>query len=184
MGSGQAMADSNEYKVKVSGPGHVFDRSISEQIANAIINLVITGNSVIPKTSDSAAAGGKQLPALNNMSPKQFMASKKAGTQYERVACLAYYLTHMREISEFKTAQITKLNTEAALSKLSNPAAAVDHATSTYGFLSAAGGGKKQISVRGEALVEALPDRQAVKLALEEHKLRPRKKRSAKKKKS
>jgi hypothetical protein len=47
----------------------------------------------------------------------------------------------------------------------------VQHATNTYRYLSAAGGGKKQITLLGEAIVEALPDRAKVAEAIAEHNL-------------
>ena len=92
---------------------------------------------------------------------------------------MAYYLTKYRDMPEFKTKDLTELNKQtAAARRLSNPPRAVNHATDTYRFLSAAGGGKKQITTLGEAVVEALPDREKVKAALAEHKPRRARKRS------
>lgn len=99
-------------------------------------------------------------------SAKQFIFEKKPSTEVERVACLAYYLSHYRETSHFKTFDLSKLNTEAAQVKFSNPARAVDHATRS-GFLVPAGTGKKQISSAGELFVQALPDRLAAKQVLQ-----------------
>jgi hypothetical protein len=128
-----------------------------------------------PANTGAGAAGGGQLQ------PKQFMAQKRPSTDYERVACCAYYLTKYREMPRFKTANITKLNTESA-GHFSNPSLAVQHATATYHYLSPAGNGQKQLTILGEAVVDALPDREMVKAALEEHKPRRRKKRRAGKK--
>lgn len=83
----------------------------------------------------------------------------------ERVTCLAYYLTQYREQRYFKTLDISKLNTEAAQIKFSNPAKAVDNATS-YGYLAPATKGNKQISAGGELFVDALPDRDAARAAM------------------
>jgi hypothetical protein len=102
------------------------------------------------------------------------MAQKRPANNYERVACLAYYLTNHRGSPHFKTLDLTKLNTEAAAPRFTNAAVAVMHATGTYHYLTSAGGGKKQITTLGEEIVQALPDRTKVQLLLAEHK--PRKK--------
>jgi hypothetical protein len=82
---------------------------------------------------------------------------------YQQIACLAYYLTHTSGTPHFKTKELTKANTAAALSKLTNPSARVNEATIQYGYLSQAGKGAKQITVFGEQLVEALPNYERVK---------------------
>src|SRR2546429_7925043 len=38
-----------------------------------------------------------------SMQPKEFLLDKQPKTDVERVACLAYYLTHYRETPHFKT---------------------------------------------------------------------------------
>jgi hypothetical protein len=68
---------------------------------------------------------------------------------------------------QFKTFDISKLNTEAAQQKFSNAAYAVTNAYNR-GLIVAAGGGKKQLSATGEAFVEALPDREAAKRVLDQ----------------
>jgi hypothetical protein len=108
--------------------------------------------------------------------PKDFMRSKQPKTDVQRIACLADYLVRARETSQFKTLDLTKLNTEAAGAKFSNVAVAVSNATGA-GLLTAAGGGKKQITALGEDVVKALPDQENVKLVLQNAK-KPRKKRA------
>ena len=95
-------------------------------------------------------------------SPKDFVFQKRPSTQIERVACLAYYLTHHRDTPHFKTTDISKLNTEAAQTKLSNPSYTVNDATRS-GLLATAAKGMKQLSAMGEKYVEALPDHAAAK---------------------
>jgi hypothetical protein len=89
---------------------------------------------------------------------KVFMASKKPKTDVERITCLAYYLTHNNQHPKFKTQDLTKLNTDSAQLPFSNATVAVSNA-SRSGFISPAGAGAKQITSRGEDLVNALPDR-------------------------
>ena len=95
-------------------------------------------------------------------SPKDFLYDKKPGTDAERVACLAYYLAHYRDTPHFKTIDISKLNTEAAQIKFSNPSHATWNATRS-GLLASAAKGMRQLSAYGERYVNALPDRAAVK---------------------
>jgi hypothetical protein len=99
------------------------------------------------------------------LSPKDFLFRKQPQTDVERVACLAYYLTHYRDTPHFKTIDISLLNTEAAQVKFSNAAYAVANAANA-GLLVSAGKGAKQLSAQGERYVEALPDRAAAKEVL------------------
>ena len=128
------------------------------------------------------AAGGSAAP--NTMTPKEFIASKKPKNGAERIACLAYYLSEVRGTPHFKAPDIVALNTEAAQSKIGNPSRDVDNAERGSGYLASAGGGNKQLSTRGEALVVALPDRDAVAQALHDHPVRRRAKKAAAKKSS
>jgi hypothetical protein len=100
-----------------------------------------------------------------SLSAKAFMIEKRPQQDTERIACLAYYLTHYRDQPTFKTLDLSKLNTEAAQIKLSNPTRAVDSAVAAH-FLIPAGGGTKQLSAIGEVYVQALPDRSAAKEAI------------------
>jgi hypothetical protein len=92
---------------------------------------------------------------------KSFLAQKDPKTNAERITCLAYYLTHYKATPRFKTKQLVAANVDAAQPKFSNPAVAVMNAAGSK-YLSAAGGGDKQITVLGEKLVDALPDREKV----------------------
>ncbi len=118
-----------------------------------------------PQSSASSPAAVSR-PA-GEPTPKAFFVEKRPTTDVERVTCLAYYLSHYRGASQYKTKDLTELNREAAQPNFSNTAVAVRNATAQNQFLSQAGGGKKQITARGEALVEALPDQEKVKAALQ-----------------
>ncbi len=130
-----------------------------------------------PTDVDSDTLQSRAFSSDRSPSPKDFLFSKKPQTDVERVACLAYYLTHYRDTPHFKTLALSKLNTEAAQLKLSNAAYATANATRT-GFLVPASKGMKQLSVVGEIYVEALPDRAAAKAAVSESKLKRRNRRT------
>lgn len=128
------------------------------------------GQSTSPSMPSSVAS---TFSEDRNLSPKAFMLEKKPVTDIERVTCLAYYLTHYRGTPHFKTLDLSKLNTDAAQTKFSNPTVAVDNATAA-GLLVQAGKGNKQLSALGELYVQALPDREAAKAAISH--ARPRRK--------
>ena len=114
---------------------------------------------------NSAQSPIERFSKDRQISPKEFLAQKQPRTDVERTACLAYYLTQYRDQPHFKTLDISKLNTEAAQVKFSNPAMAVNNATS-LGYLAPATKGNKQISAAGERFVEALPDREAARASM------------------
>lgn len=98
-------------------------------------------------------------------SPKQFLFEKQPQTDVERIACLAYYLTHYRDMPHFRTLDLAKLNTEAAQPKFSNTAYAANNA-SNAGYLVGASKSHRQLTAAGEQFVLALPDRVAAKAAM------------------
>jgi hypothetical protein len=121
-----------------------------------------------PEASSGAPApepGPSSFSADRTPSPKDFLFGKKPQTDVDRIACLAYYLTHYRETPHFKTIDLSRLNTEAAQLKLSNAAHAVDNAAKAS-LLVPASKGAKQLSALGELYVEALPDRAAAREAI------------------
>ncbi len=175
------MAD-DKFKITIKGTGLSFDQSIDKNAANQIMSFVMTG-SALPDggggngsgAGAGAAAGSASGTNLAGLNPKQFVAQKKPKTQYERIACLGYFLHTARKVSEFGADEIKAINKEAAQQPILNLPQILSDTSRKYGFLSAAGAGNKQMTVLGDAVVQALPDREAVKTALAEH--RPRKKR-------
>ena len=101
-------------------------------------------------------------------------------TDVERIACLAYYLTHYRGTPHFKTLDISALNTEAAQPKFSNTAYSTNNAVK-LGYIVPSTKGQRQLSGLGERFVRALPDRNAAKEVLLSlrRKLRSKRKRNA-----
>ncbi|UKD51325.1 hypothetical protein L3Q65_25700 [Amycolatopsis sp. FU40] len=126
-------------------------------------------------SSDSGAESGSAVQfAEEDLGPRVFMGSKKPQSQAERIACLAYYLTYFRGIQHFKAKDIETLNTEAAGQKIGNLSRDIDNADRHSGYIVSAGTGMKQLTMRGEAVVKALPARDGVKRALAENPYRAR----------
>jgi len=128
-----------------------------------------------PTQRGSANGGAPHFGDRAELPPKEFMFQKQPRTDIERIACLAYYLTHYRDTRQFKTIDLSKLNTDAAQIKFSNTAFAVINATNA-GLLVAAEKGAKQLSAVGELYVEALPDRDRAKEVLANARIRRRRK--------
>lgn len=141
-----------------------------------------------PKPADGRLVNDNYVPrspsiestfsADRAQTPKQFLNEKQPRTDVERVACLAFYLTHYRDTAEFTTLDISKINTEAAQRKLANATVSVNNA-SQYGYLVPAGKGTKQISAAGERYVQALPNYDAAKDAMATARPRWKSKKSA-----
>jgi hypothetical protein len=143
------------------------------QAVGTLFGLGTLEQTVHTSFEQPSSNNGQRFSKERPTSPKEFMLRKQPKTDVERVACLAYYLTNYRETPHFKTLDISKLNTEAAQTKFSNAAKAVDNAN-MLGYLAPATKANKQLSAAGELFVEALPDRAAAKAAMDS--ARPRKK--------
>lgn len=100
-----------------------------------------------------------------SLSPKEFIFEKQPTTDIEKITCLAYYLTHYQGMPQFKTIDLSKLNTEAAQPKFSNAAQTANNAIKAR-LLIPTSKGNRQLSAIGEKFVEALPDREAASSAL------------------
>jgi hypothetical protein len=129
------------------------------------IGLATSPASVSERESMGTQSAHGRFSENRDISPKEFLHDKQPKSNVERVACLAYYLTHYRETPYFKTVDLNSLNTEAAQPKFSNAAMAVADATK-QGYLVPATKGQKQISAIGERFIVSLPDREAAKLAM------------------
>lgn len=110
--------------------------------------------------------------------PKDFLFQKQPSTDIERVACLAYYLACYRSKRHFKTADISKLNTEAAQNALGNASQTVKNATNA-GFLAPVSRALKQLSAQGERYVDELPDQAAAKAVMKKRRPKQARRRTA-----
>src|SRR5262245_40183866 len=120
-------------------------------------------------TGGGGGNGGRTLldtGDIKSMTAKQFLKQKDPRTDLERFVCLAYYRQHAMDEPTFATRDITKLNGEAGGTDFTNAAGTANNGVAQSKFLSRAGGGKKRLTNRGEAVVEALPDRAKVTEAL------------------
>ena len=117
-------------------------------------------------------------PTPSGQTPKEFLREKSPTSEVHRIACLAYYLTHLKCQPQFNTKDLSLLNSEAGLTRMSNASTTVANAEKS-GLLTLLGHGKKQITALGEDVVKALPDRSAVKLVMSARR-KPRKRRAKK----
>lgn len=149
-------------------------RTLDSESQRRVLASVSTFLGVVPNLSTAstmpealAHAGGRPTSFTQDrtMSAKEFVRDKAPATDVDRVACLAYYLSHFRDTPHFKTVDISTLNIEAAQPKFSNATVAVDNARAR-GLLVASTKGNKQLSAVGERYVELLPDRDAAKAAI------------------
>jgi len=133
--------------------------------AQTFFQIGTSGPSNVESRSGVKNAREVALADRVELSPKDFLFQKGPQTDVDRVVCLAYYLTHFRDTPHFKTVDVSKLNTEAAQVKFSNPTVAVGNAANA-GLVVPAGKGFKQLSALGERYVDALPDREQAKEVL------------------
>lgn len=165
------------YKLTLHGDEiSVDNKEISENIARKIMFLIMGGEIASSSEMDQAnnLPHRTQNSSSTSQSPKHFMATKKPSSEIERLTCLAYYLYKYRNKPAFKTQDLNKLNREAAQPDFSNATVFARNAVQAE-YLSKAGGGSKQITIFGEEIVEALPDREKVKKIIEGHRSRRRK---------
>jgi hypothetical protein len=132
---------------------------------------------VEPRQGSGPIADRAPFSENTRMSVKEFLLEKEPRTDVERLACLAYYLTHYRATPHFKTVDLSLLNTEAAQPKFTNAANSANNAVK-MGYLVPSSKGQRQLSAVGERFVRALPDRDSAKAALESLRRKSRPKRN------
>jgi hypothetical protein len=145
-------------------------------IASAVSNLGISGVALpglgLGDAGTQALGGGGGGTAKTTVvagqpgtaqHAKAWLRVKAPKSVLQQVACLAFYLTNFKSTPHFKAKEIDDMNREAGGARIGNPRQSTNDAMSKSGFLSVAGGGKKQITAFGEEVVNALPDQVAVK---------------------
>jgi hypothetical protein len=118
-----------------------------------------------PAQAPESSPSYPSFSADTAMSPKEFLYEKQPRSDVERVAALAYYLTHYRDMPHFKTLDLSKLNTEAAQPKFSNAASSANNAVK-QGYLVPTSKGQRQLSAAGERFIASLPDRDAARATM------------------
>ena len=136
-----------------------------------------------PATDPQNAVGQSGVGTAKNI--QAFCKAKKPTDTYQRLACLAYYLERVENKIDISVKELIKANVDARQADISNASAFLAKATDRHGYFTKAPHGKKRLSSRGEAIVEALPNQEAVKAALKENPM-PKKggRRAMKKKKA
>jgi len=169
----------------VIGALQPLDDEARRRIVDSAVTFLRIGGAAVPwpsaqvEPSQGSGASADHAPFSENtrMSVKEFLLEKQPRTDVERVACLAYYLTHYRATPHFKTVDLSLLNTEAAQPKFANAANSANNAVK-MGYLVPSSKGQRQLSAVGERFVRALPDRDSAKAALESLRRKSRPKRS------
>jgi hypothetical protein len=114
--------------------------------------------------ADQAAATAVNSSTDQRGTVKKYLKEKNPGDDVARATTLAYYLSHAKGITSYKASDLTRVRVEAALPSF-NMSTAISHAQRS-GYLTTAGKrGLYQVTATGESLVEALPDRAAVRQA-------------------
>lgn len=121
------------------------------------------GLEVPAPAGDAGSEDGAAVGAGGNLGTiKQFLKQKRPDDDVARATTLAYFLTHGKSQATYKTADLTKARVDAALTNF-NMSRAVSNAQRA-GYLTTAGKrGTYQVTSTGEALVEAMPDADAIK---------------------
>jgi hypothetical protein len=112
---------------------------------------------------DASGDDGMSVGAAGDLRTiKLFLKQKRPDEDVARATALAYFLTHGKSQATYKTSDLSKARSDAAL-----PAFNMSRALSTAqraGYLTTAGKrGIYQITSVGEALVEAMPDEGLIK---------------------
>jgi hypothetical protein len=151
------------------------DQEDQQKVLQTVSAYYQSGTYVPPRT-----AGRSPEPSVigpfsedRSMTPKTFILQKQPTTDVERIACLAYYLTHYRDMPQFKTLDLSMLNTEAAQPKFANAADSSNNAVKR-GYLVQAAKDNKMLSAAGEVFVQKLPDKEAARAAMSN--VKPRRK--------
>jgi len=165
------------------------DSTSRKKVVSAV--LMLCGDAEkLPFSEDSSISPSASGPSMmrqtsfserEDISAKEFLKEKQPSSNVDKVACLAYYLTHYSETPHFKTVDISKLNTEAAQAKFSNATQSLKDAIRKGLVVTAGRRGFNQLSAVGEDYVNALPSQQEAKAVLASQRRTVRKRSNSKK---
>lgn len=130
------MTKSKEFAQELGALDAVFAavQPLDEEKRSFVLSTVVHRLGVKLGFTGNAQVAGAAIPFFGQQqtdvdtTPKLFLKNKHPITEVQRMACLAYYLTHQRQTPHFKTQDLTTLNTEAAGDKIGNAAQAVKNA--------------------------------------------------------
>lgn len=155
------------------------DLAVATAMLSQRLGVPIGAGAMGQRTGGAGTGNGQGGRAVvDTSSAKEFVRSKPTLKEIERVAVYGYYLAHHQDKPEFNGRDLDAFRKDVRGPAFSNIKVHIDNATKA-GHLTSVGGGNKGITARGEALVNALPDREAVKAALEAQPTRRRFRRTA-----
>lgn len=128
--------------------------------------------------SDQAVQPGIGIGALNRASPGakqaqqtsafEFVNSKRPNDNFQRLACIAYFMEHREGVPTFTTSSMKKAYTSAMQPDIDDMGRTLSDATLRAGYFVPIDKKTKRLSARGASVVEALPDQEVVKRVLKE----------------
>lgn len=149
-----------QHELKAMGEIHAHLAALDEAAVRRVLSWVtdhlgLSTAAVVAAVAAPAPTGGRG----DQDGLAAFMESKRPGTNAERIACLAHFLTRRVGQSKFRTRDLSRLNDGAGLAKFTNTAMAVKNAREK-GWVSINAGFIALTNV-GAQLVDALPNRTA-----------------------
>jgi len=102
---GEAVA----YHLSLSGTGISVDRDVPEEVALAVVSLVMGGSGVLPGragTSALAARVGSQLNPVSGDTVGEFVQASDASTIPEKIAAIGVFLADYRDKSVFSRGDV------------------------------------------------------------------------------
>jgi hypothetical protein len=105
-----------------------------------------------------------RLPYTRPDSVAEFIEDKQPASAMERITCLVYWATDVRGQSAVLTRELNELNRQAGGNTFSDAGSVGQSVLASRGYLLRTGTpGAWQLTQQGRALVNALPDRGAVR---------------------
>jgi hypothetical protein len=139
---------------------------------SAMLAIKYDSSSPVPAAAQPLSSPGGQpaapAPAIGQLDIAAFIKAKRPLDNYQRLACLAYFIERKDGQREISGKDLVKANSDARQPRFSNLSVFLNHATHRHKFFSQCGRGKKQLTTLGEAVVDALPSQADVTQVLSE----------------